>query len=135
MNASSKIFLSITLCLNLNLIEVLSNDVKPIIIVHGGAGDIPQNRVQGKLDGVRLAVRAGYDQLVKGGSALDAVEAAVVSMEKDDNFNAGMYLLISPLTNGHFFRCVIIVLIYSRLWFSIKYKRGSCNGSKYHEWN
>lgn len=63
--------------------------MKPIIIVHGGAGDIPQSRVQGKLDGVRLAVREGYKQLVNGGSALDAVEAAVVSMEKDDQFNAG----------------------------------------------
>ncbi|KAJ2945991.1 hypothetical protein O0L34_g4910 [Tuta absoluta] len=63
--------------------------MKPIIIVHGGAGDIPTSRVQGKLDGVRAAVRAGYDVLKKGGSSLDAVEAAVVSMEIDENFNAG----------------------------------------------
>lgn len=63
--------------------------MKPILIVHGGAGDIPQSRVQGKLDGVRKAVREGYRVLVNNGSALDAVEAAVVSMEKDENFNAG----------------------------------------------
>lgn len=63
--------------------------MKPILLVHGGAGDIPNSRVQGKLDGVKLAVTAGQEVLNKGGSALDAVEAAVVSMEKDDNFNAG----------------------------------------------
>ncbi|XP_049868917.1 probable isoaspartyl peptidase/L-asparaginase GA20639 [Pectinophora gossypiella] len=63
--------------------------MQPIIIVHGGAGDIPTSRVQGKLDGIRVAVRAGYEVLKKGGTSLDAVEAAVVAMEKDENFNAG----------------------------------------------
>ncbi|XP_026324940.1 isoaspartyl peptidase/L-asparaginase-like [Hyposmocoma kahamanoa] len=63
--------------------------IQPIIIVHGGAGDIANSKVQGKLDGVKLAVIAGQEVLNRGGSALDAVEAAVVSMEKDDNFNAG----------------------------------------------
>lgn len=66
--------------------------MKPVIIVHGGAGDIPNSRVQGKLNGVKAAVTAGQDVLNKGGSALDAVEAAVVSMEKDENFNAGKSL-------------------------------------------
>ena len=63
--------------------------MNPIIIVHGGAGDIPQSRVKGKLDGMKTSVTAGYEVLRNGGSALDAVEAAVVSMEKDENFNAG----------------------------------------------
>ncbi|XP_075973692.1 putative isoaspartyl peptidase/L-asparaginase CG7860 isoform X2 [Anticarsia gemmatalis] len=63
--------------------------MKPIVIVHGGAGDIPDSRVKGKLDGMKVAVRAGYECLMNGGSALDAVEAAVVPMEKDENFNAG----------------------------------------------
>ncbi|XP_053608067.1 probable isoaspartyl peptidase/L-asparaginase CG7860 [Plodia interpunctella] len=63
--------------------------MKPIILVHGGAGDIPSSRVKGKLDGSKAAARAGYEVLSKGGTALDAVEAAVVSMEKDENFNAG----------------------------------------------
>ncbi|XP_038212277.1 probable isoaspartyl peptidase/L-asparaginase GA20639 isoform X2 [Zerene cesonia] len=61
----------------------------PIIIVHGGAGDIPESRVQGKLDGVKTAVITGNKILHQGGSALDAVEAAVVSMENDEYFNAG----------------------------------------------
>ncbi|XP_052759331.1 probable isoaspartyl peptidase/L-asparaginase CG7860 [Galleria mellonella] len=63
--------------------------MNPIIIVHGGAGDVPDSRVKGKLDGSKKAVIAGHEILVRGGSALDAVEAAVVSMEKDEYFNAG----------------------------------------------
>ncbi|CAK1547273.1 unnamed protein product [Leptosia nina] len=61
----------------------------PVIIVHGGAGDIPDSRVQGKLDGVKAAVLTGNKILQQGGSALDAVEAAVISMENDEYFNAG----------------------------------------------
>lgn len=63
--------------------------MEPILIVHGGAGDIPQSRVMGKLVGTKNAVRAGHKILLNGGSALDAVEAAVASMELDENFNAG----------------------------------------------
>lgn len=66
--------------------------MEPIIIVHGGAGDIPQSRVQGKLNGVKVAVTAGYQILEKGGNSLDAVEAAVISMENDEYFNAGMFV-------------------------------------------
>ncbi|XP_032524776.2 probable isoaspartyl peptidase/L-asparaginase GA20639 isoform X1 [Danaus plexippus] len=61
----------------------------PTIIVHGGAGDIPGSRVEGKLKGVKLAAVIGQRILSEGGSALDAVEAAVVSMENDEYFNAG----------------------------------------------
>ncbi|XP_069358533.1 probable isoaspartyl peptidase/L-asparaginase CG7860 isoform X2 [Maniola hyperantus] len=63
--------------------------MEPIILIHGGAGDIADSRVKGKFDGVKIAVIAGHKILEQGGSALDAVEAAVVSMEDDENFNAG----------------------------------------------
>lgn len=59
------------------------------MLVHGGAGDIPDSRDMGKHRGTRLAARLGYAQLAAGRSALDAVEAAVRSMELDDNFNCG----------------------------------------------
>lgn len=65
-----------------------------MIIVHGGAGVIANHRVQGILDGVKVAVTAGQEVLNRGGTALEAVEAAVVSMEKDENFNAGKLLII-----------------------------------------
>ncbi|CAD0199419.1 unnamed protein product [Chrysodeixis includens] len=69
--------------------EYRSSKMQPIIIVHGGAGDIPNSRLKGKIDGIKVAVTAGHECLMRGGSALDAVEAAVVCMEKDENFNAG----------------------------------------------
>lgn len=63
--------------------------IEPIVIVHGGAGDIPDSRVLPKILGVKLAASIGYKILKNGGSILDAVEAAVVSMESDGAFNAG----------------------------------------------
>ncbi|CAH1183649.1 unnamed protein product [Ceutorhynchus assimilis] len=62
--------------------------MEPIILVHGGAGDIPDSRVQPKIDGNKRSVAAGYEILRRGGSALDAVEAAVRVMEDDEAFNA-----------------------------------------------
>lgn len=69
--------------------------IKPVVLVHGGAGDIPESRVPLKLDGVRRAARAGYESLSKpNGSVLDAVEAAVKVMEDDEAFNAGSFGII-----------------------------------------
>ncbi|CAG7721431.1 unnamed protein product [Allacma fusca] len=59
------------------------------IIVHGGAGDIPESRVPLKIAGVKRAVRAGFTRLALNGNVLDAVEAAINVMELDAAFNAG----------------------------------------------
>lgn len=59
------------------------------MLVHGGAGDIPDSRVNGKILGVKLSANIGYGILKNGGSVVDAVEAAVKSMELDESFNAG----------------------------------------------
>jgi len=61
----------------------------PVLLVHGGAWAIPDDMVEARLNGVRNAVVAGWSVLEKGGSALDAVEEAVVIMEDDDSFDAG----------------------------------------------
>ena len=45
--------------------------------------------VEAHLRGVRNAIAAGWRALERGGSALDAVEEAVVIMEDDDTFDAG----------------------------------------------
>lgn len=66
--------------------------MEPVILVHGGSGDIPDSRVQPKVRGCRAAAKVGYEVLKKGGSALDAVEAAVKAMEDDAAFNAGIFL-------------------------------------------
>jgi len=61
----------------------------PVLIVHGGAWAIPDELVDAHLNGVGNAVTAGWRILEKGGSALDAVEAAVAGMEDDEAFDAG----------------------------------------------
>lgn len=65
--------------------------MEPIVLVHGGAGEIPENRVQPKLKDCQAAAKAGYNVLKNGGSALDAVEAAVRIMEDSEAFNAGVF--------------------------------------------
>jgi L-asparaginase / beta-aspartyl-peptidase len=60
-----------------------------VVIVHGGAGDWPVQLHKAALAGVRRAADLGFEILRKNGSALDTVEAAVVSMEDNPIFNAG----------------------------------------------
>ena len=61
----------------------------PVLVVHGGAWDIPDDMVEAHLNGVRNASAAGWRVLEAGGSALDAVEEAVVVLEDDETFDAG----------------------------------------------
>ena len=67
----------------------------PVIIVHGGAGHLGEDdpassgKEAPRLVGVREAARLGQALLLKGGSALDAVEAAVRLLEDDPTYNAG----------------------------------------------
>jgi L-asparaginase / beta-aspartyl-peptidase len=61
------------------------------IVVHGGAGGSVEDpdRVARMRAGAAAAVEAGHAVLAAGGPALDAVEAAVVVLEDDPEFNAG----------------------------------------------
>jgi beta-aspartyl-peptidase (threonine type) len=59
------------------------------IVVHGGAGRWPEAEREAAVGGVARAAAAGWQVLADGGSALDAVSAAVVSLEDDPLFNAG----------------------------------------------
>jgi beta-aspartyl-peptidase (threonine type) len=59
------------------------------LIVHGGAGDIPTETHQAHIEGCRRAADAGWAVLVRGGPALEAVEAAVRVLEDDPTFDAG----------------------------------------------
>ena len=61
------------------------------IVVHGGAGGWIEDpdRVARMRAGAASAVEAGHAVLAAGGPALDAVEAAVVVLEDDPEFNAG----------------------------------------------
>ena len=63
---------------------------KPVVVVHGGAGRIPEHRWDGAMRGVETAAISGWDVIHAGGRAVDAVTAAVRSMELDPQFNAGL---------------------------------------------
>jgi len=58
-------------------------------LVHGGAWDIPDEAVRACNEGCRNALSAGWSILASGGSALEAVEAAVIALEDDPVFDAG----------------------------------------------
>ena len=64
--------------------------MKPAIIVHGGAWDIPTAEHEAHQRGCYAAVLAGYKILAEGGTALDAVETAVIMLEDDPTFDAGV---------------------------------------------
>lgn len=64
------------------------------LVIHGGAGNIdPQSLSAGQQDeylsALAMAAKAGEDILSRGGSSLDAVEAAVRLLEDSPLFNAG----------------------------------------------
>jgi beta-aspartyl-peptidase (threonine type) len=61
------------------------------IVIHGGAGGsiTDPERAERMRAGAAAAIEAGYAVLASGGAALDAVEAAVVVLEDDAEFNAG----------------------------------------------
>ena len=59
------------------------------VIVHGGAGAIPAERYPAAREGCREAALAGWRALQQGGSALDAVQAAITALEDNPGFNAG----------------------------------------------
>ncbi len=64
------------------------------LVIHGGAGtirkaDMTDEKEAAYRKGLEDALHAGYILLEKGGSAIDAVRAAVVSLEDNILFNAG----------------------------------------------
>jgi beta-aspartyl-peptidase (threonine type) len=68
---------------------VLVRSLGKAIVVHGGAGLVSAERFDRLRAGVRAAADAGNAILAGGGSALDAVVAAVHVLEDDPEFNAG----------------------------------------------
>jgi beta-aspartyl-peptidase (threonine type) len=63
--------------------------MKPSLIVHGGAWEIPEQSLEACRAGCHRALEAGWPILDRGGSAADAVEAAIVALEDDPIFDAG----------------------------------------------
>src|SRR5260370_1406980 len=63
--------------------------MQPALIVLGGAWDIPDEAVDACNSGCHRALTAGWSILSRGGSALDAIEAAIIVLEDDPVFDAG----------------------------------------------
>lgn len=63
--------------------------MKPALIVHGGAWDIPDEAMDACTSGCQRALAAGWSILSKGGNALEAIEAAIIVLEDDPVFDAG----------------------------------------------
>ncbi len=64
------------------------------LVIHGGAGTIERTSMTPEKEreyraGLERALTAGYEILKRGGSSLDATEAAVRVLEDDPHFNAG----------------------------------------------
>lgn len=79
------------------LLAVMSVGVSaetPMLVIHGGAGTItrgsmtPEREKQYR-EGLEQSLRAGHAVLQRGGSSLDAVEAAIRVLEDNPLFNAG----------------------------------------------
>ncbi|MCD6286373.1 MAG: isoaspartyl peptidase/L-asparaginase, partial [Anaerolineae bacterium] len=68
---------------------------RPVIVVHGGAWYIAEQQVDAFVDGCRRAASAGWSILRAGGSAVDAVEAAVRILEDDPAYDAGRGSLLT----------------------------------------
>ena len=80
----------------------------PTVVIHGGAWAIPDDVSEESRLGVCEAARAGYKTLQDGGSAVDAVEAAVRVLEDIPIFDAGISfkpiivaLCVSGLLENH----------------------------------
>lgn len=64
------------------------------IVIHGGAGtilpeDMTDKQERAYRDALRTALETGHDVLTEGGSSLDAIVAALETMEDSPLFNAG----------------------------------------------
>jgi len=67
---------------------------EPVLVIHGGAGTIDRasltvGKEQTYRDALAASLRSGQSVLLAGGSAIDAVIAAVASLEDCPLFNAG----------------------------------------------
>lgn len=63
--------------------------IVPVVLVHGGAGDVAEGVRAAHAEGCRAAAERGLAVLLETGSAIDAAVAAVRMLEDDPRFNAG----------------------------------------------
>lgn len=88
--------LSLTLLITCSCISAFAQDFsdKITLVIHGGAGTITRanmtpEREKAYREAMNIALEKGYEVLKKGGTSVQAVEAAIHVMEDSPLFNAG----------------------------------------------
>ncbi len=92
------------------------------LIIHGGAWDIPNELAEAHRAGCTNALAVGWEILRSGGSAIDAVEKAIMVLEDDPVFDAGRgshlnalgeIELDASIMNGTTFRCGAVAAVHN----------------------
>ena len=78
-----------------------ADELQPVLVIHGGAGTLSRDEMTIESEsafrtGLMQALLAGYQVLDGGGTAVDAVSAAIVAMEDAPLFNAGRGAVFTP---------------------------------------
>ena len=99
----------------------------PVIVIHGGTSGLELTKDEFKVreEPMKKALLAGQAVLEKGGSAMDAVTAAIMVLEDDPNFNAGKGAVFTADGFNE--------LDTSIMDGSTKKSRRSCDGKTYQE--
>lgn len=71
-----------------------TKESKIALAIHGGAGTLTKKSITPEKEkaykaSLQTALTIGYNILIRGGSATDAVEAVIITLENDSLFNAG----------------------------------------------
>jgi len=75
------------------------------IVIHGGAGagsreSIPPEKQAAYMEAIQHALDTGSFILEHGGNSLDAIEAAIITLENNPNFNAGRGAVFTAMGNN-----------------------------------
>ena len=94
MRAAILIAAVLAVCINVAQVsEAKETGTQPVLVIHGGCGvdhtEVTKDNEARYHAGLATALKAGYAILKSGGNAVDAVEAAVRSLEDNRDFNAG----------------------------------------------
>ena len=74
---------------NVNVFDRLQGSTAPMLLVHGGAWNIPDDECESHKKGVEKALETGKIALLAGRNAFDVVAEVVACMESDGAFDAG----------------------------------------------
>ena len=88
---SKAVFIAASLALLGLTVANAQEKFSPVIVIHGGTSGLDLTKEEFKIreEPMKKALLAGQAVLEKGGSAMDAVTAAIMVLEDDPNFNAG----------------------------------------------